>query len=113
MYGYCPRCGAPAISRERSPNGMTTCEKGHRFPHRETLPNLKVFGELTPLHLKIYDYLKSVFPDLHYVIVYDGGGKLDSTSNVRPEVALKMVEQYVTELREDIVENRSPQNEAN
>lgn len=37
MYGYCPMCGARGRYRERRPNGNTTCEKGHRYPSRDSL----------------------------------------------------------------------------
>ena len=31
VYGYCPFCGAPGITRERCPNGNDTCENGHKY----------------------------------------------------------------------------------
>lgn len=32
VYGYCPKCGAPGVMRERRLNGNDTCEKGHVYP---------------------------------------------------------------------------------
>lgn len=32
VYGFCPKCGAPGISRERRLNGNTSCENGHTYP---------------------------------------------------------------------------------
>lgn len=32
LYGYCPKCGAKGVQRERSPNGKITCENGHTYP---------------------------------------------------------------------------------
>ena len=37
MYGYCPTCNAPGISRERRPNGNDECENGHVYPSSEAL----------------------------------------------------------------------------
>ncbi len=36
-YGYCPRCGAPGIARERRPDGNDRCAKGHDYPSAEAL----------------------------------------------------------------------------
>ena len=33
VYGYCPQCGAAGVAMERSPNGMTTCRNGHKYPN--------------------------------------------------------------------------------
>jgi hypothetical protein len=33
VYGYCPTCGEPGVTRARSPNGKTICRKGHSHPH--------------------------------------------------------------------------------
>lgn len=32
VYGYCPQCGLPGISRERRINGNDTCAQGHVYP---------------------------------------------------------------------------------
>ena len=32
LYGYCPTCGAPGVSRERRPNGDDQCTNGHVYP---------------------------------------------------------------------------------
>lgn len=32
VYGYCPHCGEPGVSRERRPNGNDTCATGHTYP---------------------------------------------------------------------------------
>lgn len=37
IYGYCPVCGAPGISAERSPDGHTHCQRGHKYPHASRL----------------------------------------------------------------------------
>jgi len=31
-YGYCPKCGAPGVSRERRVHGNDLCERGHEYP---------------------------------------------------------------------------------
>lgn len=36
-YGYCPTCSFPGSTRERSPNGNTTCENGHVYKSRDSL----------------------------------------------------------------------------
>ena len=36
-YGYCPVCGAKGTSRERHPDGNTTCVNGHKYKSRDTL----------------------------------------------------------------------------
>jgi hypothetical protein len=35
VYGYCPRCGALGITRERRPNGNDRCSNGHEYPTRD------------------------------------------------------------------------------
>ena len=37
-YGFCPICGAPAVSRERCPDGNDVCERGHTYPSRDAVP---------------------------------------------------------------------------
>jgi len=37
VYGYCPVCGAKGTSRERHPDGNTTCVNGHKYKSRDTL----------------------------------------------------------------------------
>ena len=37
VYGYCPKCGAPGVQRERRPNGNDKCEKGCSYPSRDAL----------------------------------------------------------------------------
>ena len=37
IYGYCPVCGAKGTSRERHPDGNTTCVNGHKYKSRDTL----------------------------------------------------------------------------
>ena len=32
LYGRCPICMGPGISRERRPNGNDTCHRGHNYP---------------------------------------------------------------------------------
>lgn len=32
LYGYCPECQAPGVSRERRPNGNDQCANGHTYP---------------------------------------------------------------------------------
>lgn len=36
-YGYCPRCGASGITRERRPNGNDRCANGHEYPSRNSV----------------------------------------------------------------------------
>ena len=35
VYGFCPKCGSPGVSRERRPNGNDRCENGHVYPSKE------------------------------------------------------------------------------
>ena len=35
VYGYCPKCGAKGVMRERRPNGNDTCANGHVYPSSE------------------------------------------------------------------------------
>lgn len=44
-YGYCPRCQAPGVSRERRPDGNDRCAKGHVYPSRLAVA---LFAALTP-----------------------------------------------------------------
>lgn len=37
-YGYCPKCGAAGVFRERRPDGDDICEKGCRYPSKDGLP---------------------------------------------------------------------------
>src|SRR5690606_8674226 len=37
VYGYCPICGRPGISRERRPNGNDRCEASHVYPSRDAV----------------------------------------------------------------------------
>ncbi len=34
LYGYCPKCGAQGVSRERRPDGNDHCANGHIYPSR-------------------------------------------------------------------------------
>lgn len=36
-YGYCPKCGAPGMDRERRPNGNDTCYAGHQYPNKDAI----------------------------------------------------------------------------
>lgn len=31
IYGFCPTCLGPGVTRERRPNGYTSCAAGHRW----------------------------------------------------------------------------------
>lgn len=44
---YCPVCGSKVVLRERSPNGSSTCAKGHRFLSSKALKFATSLG-LTP-----------------------------------------------------------------
>ena len=37
VFGYCPTCGAPGVSRERRPDGNDTCQNGHEYPSSQSL----------------------------------------------------------------------------
>jgi hypothetical protein len=37
-YGTCPHCGAWVVNRERRLDGNDTCENGHVFPSKATIP---------------------------------------------------------------------------
>ena len=58
-HGWCPRCGARIIQRERRMNGNDTCANGCRFPSKEALKErppikagdaVKVVKNATELH---------------------------------------------------------------
>lgn len=36
-YGYCPRCGAPGVARERRIDGNDQCANGHDYPSSTAL----------------------------------------------------------------------------
>mgnify|MGYP000965465182 CR=1 FL=1 len=36
-YGYCPKCGARGVLRERCLNGNDTCQNSHVYPSREAV----------------------------------------------------------------------------
>lgn len=36
-YGYCPRCGAPGIARERRIHGNDQCPNGHTYASLDAL----------------------------------------------------------------------------
>jgi hypothetical protein len=36
-YGYCPRCGAVGVQRERRMGGNDTCENGHTYPSHTSI----------------------------------------------------------------------------
>lgn len=38
-YGFCPRCGAPGLYRERRPNGDDECTNGHKYPSLSAKPS--------------------------------------------------------------------------
>jgi thioesterase domain-containing protein len=44
VYGYCPKCGAPGVSRERQPNGDDVCERGHTYKSAEAVSRPKLKG---------------------------------------------------------------------
>lgn len=44
---YCPACGAPEISRERRPNGNSTCTSGHTYQSRMAVVKKKVPTTIT------------------------------------------------------------------
>jgi len=49
-YGYCPKCGAMGLTRERRPNGNDRCTAGHTYPSRDAangpLPTVEAPGKL-------------------------------------------------------------------
>jgi hypothetical protein len=38
LYGHCPDCGEPGVSRERRPDGNDTCAAGHVYLSAKALP---------------------------------------------------------------------------
>lgn len=46
-YGFCPKCGAPGIMRERRPNGNDRCANGHEYPSREAVRPAAIVEPLT------------------------------------------------------------------
>lgn len=47
-YGYCPRCGAKSVDRERRLNGNDRCENGHQYPSAHATPNPWLPGKQPP-----------------------------------------------------------------
>ena len=47
VYGNCPECGKPGVSRERRPNGNDVCENGHIYPSKTAI--LKAEPNLIPV----------------------------------------------------------------
>lgn len=41
IYGYCPKCGAPSVSRERRPDGNDECENGHTYPSKDAVVKIQ------------------------------------------------------------------------
>ena len=41
VYGRCPICGKPGVSRERRINGNDTCEDGHKYPSKDAVHDEK------------------------------------------------------------------------
>jgi len=37
VYGYCPMCGKPGLTRQRRPNGNDMCGNGHTYPSSSAL----------------------------------------------------------------------------
>jgi hypothetical protein len=49
-YGFCPSCGSPGVSRERSVDGNTKCASGHVYPSRQSkAAAIVTFDELDAL----------------------------------------------------------------
>lgn len=40
VYGYCPHCYSPGVSREKRPNGNDTCQAGHTYPSAQAIQTL-------------------------------------------------------------------------
>jgi len=47
IYGYCPKCGAKGVSREKRMNGNDKCENGHTYPSKDAHKELKEFKTIT------------------------------------------------------------------
>lgn len=45
LYGYCPYCFLPGVSRERRPGGKDACEAGHAYPSSLALAESTVLSE--------------------------------------------------------------------
>lgn len=56
VYGYCPRCGAAGVARERRPDGNDTCKNGHIYPSNTAVP-LEKF-DLPSLPGRVSDRMK-------------------------------------------------------
>lgn len=51
VYGFCPVCLGPGVTRERSPNGYTACAAGHRWRNDGTGSGLT--ATLRPNHTEV------------------------------------------------------------
>lgn len=65
-YGYCPRCGAAGLRRERSPNGNDRCANGHVYPSKTALLSLErdrlelaaPYGIIDPDYARVYTIIR-------------------------------------------------------
>jgi hypothetical protein len=48
VYGFCPVCGAPGKSRDRTPNGNDRCENGHVYSSSFALPTPELASPAPP-----------------------------------------------------------------
>jgi hypothetical protein len=42
FYGYCPKCGAIGVERERRPDGNDVCENGHTYKSKDAVQKKSV-----------------------------------------------------------------------
>ena len=47
VYGYCPKCGAKGVQRERRPDGNDKCVNGHTYPSSKATPPKRPWVGLT------------------------------------------------------------------
>lgn len=45
VYGYCPKCGAKGVQRERRPDGNDKCVNGHTYLSSKATPPKRPWGE--------------------------------------------------------------------
>ena len=52
LYGKCPICNFPGVARERRPNGMDTCLKGHTYLSSRAIIKSQISRDLQSIEVR-------------------------------------------------------------
>ncbi len=79
LYGTCPNCGSPGVSRERRPYGNDKCENGHTYPSGAA--NSRVVKKVLPDGTKLATAMSSLKAGDSFTLDDQGraGGMEDGT----------------------------------